>query len=281
MDNLEKKKPIERVAVIHDLCSVGKAALTSILPVLSVMGIEACPIPTMVLSAHTGGYGQPILYKMPDFAGACAEHLAKNGISFEHLFIGYLGSATMIQNIQGFLKYYPGANILLDPIMADHGSYYTNFDSGYCDEMRKLLQCSHIITPNYTESCFLSGVDYEASCNQEKLWQICRKLTALGAKQIVITSVPLPNAEMGIAVYENTHLHILNREQSGRAYPGTGDLFAAVLLGSLIRGHQLLDSARKAHDFVRICVKMSDKFAYPVREGVMLEANLKELSKIV
>ena len=58
------KKPIKRVAAIHDLCGVGKAALTNVIPVLSMLEIEVCPIPTMILSTHTGGFNIPSIVKL-------------------------------------------------------------------------------------------------------------------------------------------------------------------------------------------------------------------------
>lgn len=266
-----------RVAVIHDLCCAGKAAMTNILPVLSVMGIEACPVPTMVLSTHTGGFGKPVMHPLAEFTGQCAAHLKGNGVEFEHIFIGYLGNVEMTEQVGEFLKQYPDADVLLDPIMADHGSYYMNFDEAYGRALREILKWSAVVTPNYTESCLLSGEAYEPRCTEEKISRICGKIAEMGAGQIVITSVPMDGAEMSLAVYEKGRLLILRRKPSGRAYPGTGDLFAAVLKGSMVKGAGLCEASRKAHDFVCRCIAMSDACGYPVREGVMLEPNLKYL----
>ena len=92
MQTAVKKKPIQRAAILHDLCTVGKAAMTNILPVLSVLGVEACPVPTMVLSTHTGGYGKPAIYPLSGFAGDCGKHLKSQGFSFDAVFVGYLGN---------------------------------------------------------------------------------------------------------------------------------------------------------------------------------------------
>lgn len=273
----ESRKPVTRVAVIHDLCGVGKAAMTNILPVLSVMGIEVCPLPTMVLSAHTGGYGKPVMRALPAFVGQSAGHLRENGIRFDDIFVGYLGNISMVEEVRTLLRQYPEAYVLLDPIMADHGAYYRNYDEAYGKAMRKLLEYSDVITPNYTESCFLTGESYEEKCTEEKLCRICEKLKELGTRQTVITSVPISGAEIGIAVCSKDGLRVLRRNRAGRAYPGTGDLFAAVLKGSMIQGKSLMESVVKAHDFVSRCIKMSDAFGYPVREGVMLEPNLRFL----
>ena len=272
-----RKKPVPRIAVIHDMCSVGKAAMTNILPVLSVMGMEVCPVPTMILSTHTGGFGKPVMHPLAEFAGQCAGHLKENEIEFAHIFVGYLGNIEMAEQVRYFLNQYPDADVFLDPIMADHGSYYRNFNEAYGKAIRKILKYSSIVTPNYTESCLLADAEYETSCTEEKLRHICERIAELGAKQIVITSVPIPEAEMSLAVYEEGKLHLLKRRPMGRAYPGTGDLFAAVLKGCMLKGDSLMDASQKAHAFVCRCIRTSDSYGYPVREGVMLEPNLRYL----
>ena len=45
---------MKKVAVIQDLSSFGKCSLTAAIPVLSVMGVQACPLPTAILTAQTG-----------------------------------------------------------------------------------------------------------------------------------------------------------------------------------------------------------------------------------
>ena len=52
------KKPIKRALIIHSLCTIGKASLTNIIPIISIRGIEACPIPTLMLSSHSGGFNR-------------------------------------------------------------------------------------------------------------------------------------------------------------------------------------------------------------------------------
>lgn len=274
---MEKKKPIKRAAVLHDMCSVGKAAMTNILPVLAVMGIEACPVPTMLLSTHTGGYGKPVMYPVPEFPALCAAHLKEQGLAFDALFVGYLGNAEIINGVLSFLKAYEGADVLLDPIMADNGRYYVNFGESYKRQLQKLLKYSDLITPNYTESCFLADMDYEQSCTEDYLKRICAKLEEYGSRRIVITSVPCKEGEIGIAVYEKSGLQVYTRKPEGRFYHGTGDLFAAVLLGSILNGKSLGEAALCAHDFVSLCIRKSDEYGYDIREGVLLEPNLIHL----
>ena len=105
-------RPVKKVALLHDLCGVGKAALTNMVPVLSVMGIEACPIPTILLSTHTGGYGKPVMEKISTtYIRECAEHYVANQVTFDLIFVGYLGSEGMIEAVEYFLSCFPDAEV--------------------------------------------------------------------------------------------------------------------------------------------------------------------------
>lgn len=170
-------KPVKRVALLHDLCAVGKAALTNIMPILSVMGIEACPIPTMLLSTHTGGYGKPAVTKTENaYLHDCARHFREQQISFDGIFVGYLGSREIISACEAFLEYFPEVPVIFDPIMGDNGSYYSNFDSSYCEEMKRLLKHSDIIIPNLTEACLLCQTPYCEEMGADQLRELCQAL---------------------------------------------------------------------------------------------------------
>ena len=270
-------KPIKRVAVIHDMCSVGKAAMTNILPVFSVMGIEPCPVPTMILSTHTGGFGKPVMMPLPTFVAEAAEHFKNNQISFDYIFIGYLGNMHVVREVLQFLKFFPEANVLFDPIMGDHGSFYMNFDDSYNQAMWELLPYSTLVTPNYTESCLITGEPCLECTDEMQIGRIAEKLRSKGCRCSVITSVPLPGYPQSIALCEGKDLQILPKSSTGRSYPGTGDLFASVLLGKLIKGTGLVTAAEDAHQFVCKCIQSGDQSGYPVKEGVLLEPNLKYL----
>ena len=47
---------VKKVAAIHDLSGYGRASLTTIIPILSNMKVQVCPVPTAILSTHTGGF---------------------------------------------------------------------------------------------------------------------------------------------------------------------------------------------------------------------------------
>lgn len=271
------KKPVKRVVVVHDICCFGKAALTNIIPVLSVMGVEVCPIPTMLLSTHTGGFGMPEILKLPDFIKKCDNHYSKLGIEFDKIFVGYLGTKEIVRNAIDFIKN-NNSYTIIDPIFGDNGVCYSNFDMDYVNAQKELIGYADLITPNYTEACLLTDEDYNEEASLYKIERICNKLKEMGAKDILITSIPIENSkEIGIAVFEDGKLFILNKERKEENYPGTGDIFTSVVIGKLLKGFKLIESVDYAHKFVLSCIEKSLKYDYPKKEGVMLEANLKYL----
>lgn len=271
------KKPIKKVAVVHDLCTYGKAAFTNIIPVLSVMGLEVCPIPTMVLSTHTGGFGMPYISKLPQFIEGATEHFKRNEIEFDGIFIGYLGSEEMINSTINFLKEYGNQEVIIDPIFGDNGKCYSNFDSIYVEQMRSIISYSTIITPNYTEACFLANEEYTEDYSEDKIKKVCNKLFKLGAKNIIITSVPNDDEKsISMAICEGNieRLKIIRKDKCKESYHGTGDIFTSVLIGEIMRKANLEEASLKAHEFVKECIDESLKYDYPKKEGVLLEKKL-------
>lgn len=279
------KKPVKRASVIHDLCGVGKAALTNILPVLSMLGIEACPIPTMILSSHTGGLGTPVIVKLDNYIEKAVNHYNELNLDFEGIFIGYLGS---IKNVEECINCLKTSNIhdsivILDPIFGDNGRYYSNFNENYSNRLREIIKFVHIITPNYTEACLLCGEEILEYIEKEDVHKICRKLCEFGCRNVVITSVPLKDKDLiGTAVYmkEDDKLHIIESVRQEKSYPGTGDIFTSVLLGSLMNGADLIKACECSCAFVEKCMNISSQYEYPSKEGVLLEKCLKYLYDI-
>lgn len=302
------KKPVHKIAVIHDLCSYGKAALTNIMPVLSAMSLEVCPIPTMILSTHTGGYGKPYINKLKDmnnfsnFISGATHHFIENNITFDSLFIGYLGTEDLIEDTKSFIKYFfykstentvenvikdskeKSKKIFIDPICGDNGKLYSNFDMEYVESIKRLIPYGDVITPNYTEACFLTKGRYidEGEFSENILKEICKELLNMGAKNIVITSVPTENKEenkISIAICKGNpeNLVVIKKDKSKESYHGTGDIFTSVLIGEIVRGKSLQKAVEKAHNFVKESIDYSCRFDYDKREGVLLEKNLYRL----
>ena len=167
-------RPVKKIALLHDICGVGKAAMMNMTPILSMMGIEACPIPTVLLSTHTGGYGTPAIYHVPgEYIRTCADHYKKENITFDAIFVGYLGNVDVIDSVIYFISQFPDTKVILDPIMGDHGKYYSNFDESYGTSIRRLLPYSDVILPNLTEMYLLAGKEYQITGNHRNVLHLC------------------------------------------------------------------------------------------------------------
>lgn len=273
-------KPVKKLALLHDMCGVGKAALTNMLPVLTVQGIEVCPIPTILLSTHTGGYGKPAVCKVSgDYIRSCAKHYKEQKVTFDMIFVGYLGSPELVDAVQYFLEMFPETPVVLDPIMGDHGNYYCNFDNSYGAAVRKLLPCADLIVPNLTECYLLLGKTYSLPDTKEKILEIGSSLRKLGAGDLIITSIPAGTGDKGIAVFEKGQLTLLENQETLREFHGTGDVFDGMLTAGLLNGKNILQSVKEAHTFVCDCIRESSRYDYPEREGLMIEKTLKSLYK--
>lgn len=279
------KKPINRVAAIHDLCGIGKAALTNVIPVLAALGVEVCPIPTMILTTHTGGFGKPNVIGLDGYISKAFKHYADIKINFEGIFIGYLGNMTNIEETRNLLKSINLNNslIVLDPIFADNGKYYSNFNESYSDSLKGLIKYSRIITPNFTEACILAGIDIMNEVSEKELLAISRKLHNLGSRDIIITSVPLGDkSKIGTSIYngKKDSIELIESSRLDKSYPGTGDIFTASLVGMILKGISLTESVKKSCRFVERCIFESSKYDYPTKEGVLLEAVINELNDV-
>ncbi len=278
------KKPIKRVAAIHDMCGIGKAALTNIIPVLSTLGVEVCPIPTMILTTHTGGFEAPAIVKLEEYIGKAFKHYNEININFQGIFIGYLGSIDNADETLSLLKSMreeDSSLIIFDPIFADNGKYYSNFKNDYSEKLKDLIKYSKIITPNFTEACFLSGEEIiKDTVSEEEVLMISRKLHKLGCENVVITSIPVKDKDkIGTSIYngKDDSIELLIRDRFEKSYPGTGDIFAAVLIGMILKGLDLGKAVKKSCEFVERCIEESSNYDYPTKEGVLLEMVLKEL----
>lgn len=277
-------KPVKKIAVIHDICGVGKAAMANIVPILSVMGIEVCQVPTMLLSTHTGGYGKPYIQTIDGYMTGCLEHYLEQNVEFDMIFVGYLGTKERIEEVKQFLTKYrevnPEVAVILDPIFGDNGSCYSNFTMEYVVQVRTLLSYADIIIPNYTEYSLLFEEDMDAEYNNKNVLirQWHKKLGNYNIKGAVVTSIPLSNKdEIGIIVTKEDKVDLLTFKKCSKSYHGTGDIFAAVFCGSLLKGDTILHACERAHTFVAECLEESARYEYDQREGVILEPLLKKL----
>ena len=116
----------KKIAVINDLSGFGRCSLTAAISVLSVMGVQPCPLPTAVLSAQTGYpsyYCDDYTDKMQYFR----REWKKMDARFDGIYTGFVASERQIENIFEFLDTFRRKKtfLLVDPVMGDNGKVYT------------------------------------------------------------------------------------------------------------------------------------------------------------
>ena len=146
-----------RCAAVHDLSGLGRCSLTVILPAMSVMGVQVCPLPTAILSAHTGGFGSVARRDLTDYLAEALAHYRTLGLPMECVYTGYLGSAEQVALCQAMFDEWPDAMKVVDPVMGDHGKLYHGFTPELVQGIRCLATHADVITPNLTEAALLLG----------------------------------------------------------------------------------------------------------------------------
>ncbi|OLA54588.1 MAG: hypothetical protein BHW40_05640 [Firmicutes bacterium CAG:65_45_313] len=284
---------VPRLAMINDIAGFGRCSTTVSLPVISVMKVQVCPVPTSVLSNHLGF---PLCH-FDDYTSHMRDYIKvwkELGLTFDGLYCGFLGNEEQIDIVREFVEMFLPPLFLLDPVMGDHGRAYSSITETHIQKMKELLPLADIITPNITEACLLTGTPWkdgewtmqELSGLCERLADICQQesvtsgeastgTTANGAS-IVITGIrqgdSLVNFLWDDGVYTTVSTPI-----AGASRPGTGDIFASILAADAVRGETLLSSVQKAANFVGLCIAGSEKAGTPVQEGVVFEKYLAAL----
>ena len=110
-------------------------------------------------SAHTGGLGKPVVQPLAAYGDAALDHYRKLGVELTVSIPAYLASEAEQQLVHKAFSYWPGALKVVDPVLADHGRFYTGMQD-LLPGMRELCHQADLILPNLTEACFLLGRDY-------------------------------------------------------------------------------------------------------------------------
>ena len=250
-----------KILTIQDISCVGQCSLTVALPIISACGIETCVLPSAVLSTHTGGFKGFTFRDLTDDMPDISAHWQKEGIAFDAIYTGYLGSAKQIgyvKNIISSVKKKDGATVV-DPAMADNGVLYTGFDMEFVKEMKTLCADADYLLPNITEACFLTDTEYKIEYDRAYIDLLLERLTSLGTKNVILTGVSYREGKTGVVVFEDGKYDYYEHERLGNGCHGTGDIYASAFVGSLMRGKTAYDAAKIAADYTVECIKETAK----------------------
>ena len=284
--------PPRRSAAIHDFSCVGRCALTVVIPTLSVMGYQTIPLPTALLSSHTGGFEDLYFCDLTKDMHHIAAHFDRLGMTFGSIYTGFLGSEEQISTVRAFIERFgktpdetgKAPLILVDPVMGDDGVLYATYTKELANGIRELSTQAQVLTPNLTEACFLTDTAYQDTAKMTEteaegfVLSLLEKLSHICHGKIVVTGIGLAGGIVANAGRdEDGRIFWIKRTCQDISYPGTGDIFASVLLGSLMQGDGFETACTRAADFIVLLITESAKIDTPVRMGVALEAHLGAL----
>ncbi len=247
----------KKLLTIQDISCVGQCSLTVALPILSACGMETCILPSAVLSTHTAGFSGFTVRDLTDDIPAIRDHWIKEGISFDAIYTGYLGSIYQIELVKSIFTSLKkeGGIIIVDPAMADNGQLYGAFDMDYAKAMATLCGQADITVPNITEACMMTGIDYKETYDEAYIQALLEKTAALGAKAVVLTGVSYAPDRTGVAVYRDGKQTYYEHYKYPKGCHGTGDVYASAFVGALANGKTAEDSARIAADYTLKCIE--------------------------
>ena len=273
---------VKRVAAIHDMSGVGRVSLTAVIPVLSAMGIQTCPLPTAILSSHTQ-YPHFSFIDLTDNMVSMINEWKALDLRFDAIYSGYLGSTRQIEILENFLKDFRREDtlVVVDPVLGDNGKLYATFDETMIKGMRQLVRSADVITPNLTEAFALLDRPYKTELTTDELKTTLRDLAKMGPKTVIITSVPIEGDEQHTSVCaydtETDRFWRVTCQYMPAHYPGTGDTFTSVLTGALLQGDSLPMAIDRAAQFILQGIRATFGYKYDNRDGILLERVLPAL----
>ncbi len=273
-----------RILSIQDISCFGQCSLTVALPILSAAGMETVIIPSAVLSTHTAGFSGFTVRDLTEDVPAIAAHWKKEGLSFDAVYTGNLGSTEQIAHVQAIFDSLlaPGGLRIVDPAMADNGKLYPAFDAAYVEEMKKLCFGADIILPNITEACFLTGIAYREQYGEDYINALLDAMRAAGAKTIVLTGVGYAPDKTGVVVRDEAGTRYYEHRKIEKGCHGTGDVYASAFVGALLNGKDAFEAAALAADYTVRCIELTQGDAahwYGVKFELALPDYLKMLGK--
>lgn len=274
----------KRILAIHDISCYGRCSLTVALPILSMMGCECTILPTAVLSTHTGGFSGYTFTDLTSDMMKIAEHWKKEGITFDGIYTGYLGSNEQLNIVSNIIDMFatPDLKVIIDPVMGDNGKLYTGFDESFAEGMASLCSKADVIIPNLTEAVYMTKAEYAPlPFTEQYVSDVLDSLMTLGCKNAVLTGVAFDSNTLGASVRCNSNTEHFIEEKINGMYHGTGDVFGSALVGAYISGKTLFDATQIAVKYTQQTIRQKFNDKSDFRNGVPFESCTEYLLKLL
>ena len=264
------------IAIVNDISGFGRCSATVALPILSAMKIQCGIVPTAILSNQT----EYPTYSILDFTNYMEDYISnwkKLHFTFDGLYTGFLGSCKQIDIIMNMIDEFQFGNVIIDPVMGDHGQIYDSYTKEMCLHMKNLIKKATIVTPNVTELCLLTEHPYTTNLTEDNIKSMCEELSIHGIHNIVVTGIETEEL-VGNAIFQNGTFYVKYQNIIPPMRPGTGDVFASIIAGCILKGIELTDAVDTATEYVRACLKTSLEYNIPINDGVYFEEHLNKLT---
>lgn len=270
---------MKRILTVQDISCLGKCSITIALPVISALGTECVILPTALLSNHTL-FKSFTVKDLTDQIGPITEKWVEEGVKFDGIYTGYLGSIEQIDMVKKLFDTFGRDGIIfVDPAMADSGKLYPAFDMDYARRNAELCSCADIIVPNITEACFMTDTEYREEYDEAYIKELLARLVKLGAKITVLTGVSLSEGKTGIMGYDSgkDEFYTYQNDKVGAMFHGTGDVFSSTAVGEIMKGMDWKDAMRIAADYTSHTIRETLKNPKKAWYGVDFETTLRDL----
>lgn len=274
---------VRRIAAIHDLSGIGRTSLMAVIPILSTMGFNVCPLPTAILSNHSQ-YPDFSFLDLTEEMPRIIDQWEKLGVTFDAIYTGYMGSPRQIEIVCGFIERFRTADtlVVVDPVLGDNGHLYSKMTQEMVEEMRRLACRADVLTPNLTEAFALLDRPYKTDCTTEELKDLIAELSEKGPDTVIITGVPVPGQSGLTSVIARSKSDLRTWKVTcpylPAHYPGTGDSFTSVITGSLLQGDSLPIALDRAAQFILQGIRSTFGYRMDNRDGILLERVLPNLN---
>ena len=121
----------KKIALINDFTGFGRCSIAVALPVISMLKVQCCPLPTSIFSNHTGFpsfFFDDYTEKMIPYM----EEWKKLDLKFSGISTGFLGSKEQIRIVISFLESFKTKENL---VIVDHGRLWENVCDVYAGDV--------------------------------------------------------------------------------------------------------------------------------------------------
>ena len=277
---------MKKAICIHDISCFGRCSMQVITPILSVIGVEPCVLPTALLSTHTGGFEDFTFLDLSDEMIKILAHWERLHLKFDAVYSGFLANEKQIDIVNNAIDSFGDRFVLVDPVMGDNGHVYSTYTPTMCDRMKLLVNRANLITPNVTEAYILTNRTHKDAPSIDELKIIASELGDMVQKNhehsaVVITGIHQEN-NIGALILDiqKNEYNFVSAPRCECFFPGTGDIFASILLAKILNGKNLKNAAQTAVDFISKTSFYTLKMGTPSREGLEFEGHLDTLNII-